>query len=276
MGNGNGFKEKNNNCIYFTQLIIATVATAVAGEAAPHVGLTDFSSGEIGGGTGDGSGLNEYVNEALLERVAELISSGGDGSGTPQGTEGRQIPADILARVSSSLRGGNGGGRATRPVYGAPVEKPEEPAELGDPEPAERIAEFDLSGESTSNNDNEQGGYEPPQQSSVEDSPPPSAYGAPFTGGKPLGLDEYPQHNNNNNHHRNNGNGNHHQANGNGNHHRVMQHRTNGNGQRRPSSSTGKITLGRPMAAMRVADFSVMGDTAAIPSLSADSGTGYN
>ncbi|ODM92858.1 hypothetical protein Ocin01_13827 [Orchesella cincta] len=90
-------------------IILAAVAAVAVGEAPAHVGLSGGYSGGGGssGGSSGGSGINEYVDEALLARVSALISSGGDGTGTPQGSEGRNLDANILARVSGSL--GDGG-----------------------------------------------------------------------------------------------------------------------------------------------------------------------
>lgn len=153
----------------------------MAGEAPPHVGLSGYSNGGSSGGysnggssggSSGGSGINEYVDEALLARVGELIARGGDGSGTPQGNEGRNIDADILTRVSGSLGDGASSGPST--AYGPPS-RSSGPAMLGQPEPAERIAEFDLTDEGSS----QQGGYQqaPPAQFAQ----PSPQYGAPVS-----------------------------------------------------------------------------------------------
>lgn len=167
----------------------------MAGEAPPHVGLGGYSGG---GHSSGGSGINEYVDEALLARVGELIARGGDGSGTRQSNEGLNIDSDILSRVSGSL-GDSGSSNGPSPAYGVPSQSG--PAMLGNPEPAERIAEFDLTEAAPQPQQQfEQGGY----------SQGPASFGGPSRG----------------------------------------------------ASSGGAISLGRPEAAQRVADFSLSGSAA--------------
>jgi len=211
-------------------IILAAVATLVAGEAPAHVGLSGgYSSGggfARGGGSGGsgGSGLNEYVDEALLARVGDLISRGGDGSGTPQGTEGLRLDADILTRVSGSIDGGSSSGGPSS-GYGPPAQSGS--SSLGQPEPAQRIAEFELTDSSSSGNQG--GGYD----AAPAPAPAPE-YGAP------------------------------------------SRSAPSGNFGGSSSSSGGQITLGRPMAAQRVADFAVSGGSAGGSRGGSSSSGGYN
>jgi len=171
-------------------IILAAVAAVAVAEAPAHVGLSGGYSGGGGsslggssfGGSSGGSGINEYVDEALLARVGDLISRGGDGTGTPQGSEGRNIDASILSRVSGSL-GDSGSSSGPSSSYGPPS-RSSGPATLGNPEPAQRIAEFDLS--DTRGSTGSQGGYSGSAPSAPAQQPS-SGYGAPTRGGSSSG-----------------------------------------------------------------------------------------
>lgn len=133
------------------QVLFAAIVGVAFCEPPPNVGYgapsaTTFESG--GASSGFGSATNEYVDEALLARVAELYNSGGDGSGGQQDNEASQyVDAALFARVSQALDSGSSrssGNGSPSSSYGPPARQSSGQSTLGAPEPAERIAMFDL------------------------------------------------------------------------------------------------------------------------------------
>jgi len=148
-------------------IVLAVVIASAYGEAplsggySGGGGAVTASRGSFGGSSG-GSGLNEYVDQALLDRVAAVIESNGDGTAQGQDNEGdKYVDASIFSRVAQSLGGNGGSSRGASSAYGAPAPSGGD-AMLGQPEPAMRIAEWDLSEAPAASS----GGYSAPQQSS--------------------------------------------------------------------------------------------------------------
>jgi len=206
-------------------IVLATVIAVAYGEA-PISGGYSGGGGSVSAGTrfatgggSSGSGLNEYVDQALLNRVAAVLQSNGDGTASQQDNEGsRYVDSSILTRVASSL-GDSGSSRSgsSSGGYGAPAPSGGS-ASLGQPEPAQRIAEWDLSETRQSTGGSSSGGYSGPVPQPGGGYPAPApqqpsgGYGAPS--------------------------------------------RSVGGGSR-GSSSGGAISLGQPESAQRVAEFEV-------------------
>jgi len=145
-------------------IIVAALIAAVTCE--PPVSGGYGVPQPIGGGNhgGNGGSSDSGVDDALLARVAQILASGGDGSsrGGQTNDASQYVDESVFSRVAQLLNeGGSSGGSSSGPSdsYGAPASRSNGQVQLGQPEVAQRIAEFALQDTSSTSN---QGGYDAP------------------------------------------------------------------------------------------------------------------